>query len=118
MNDSNTVSRLARLRASGAAGVRRFGRHWRSLPDPVRAAIVLVGAALLFLGGAIMLVLPGPGLLAIALAVGLLATEFAWARRILERARTRLRKLRGAGPADHGPDGGSEGDGLGKRPGR
>ena len=36
-------------------------------------------------GGTVLLVLPGPGWLTILLGLALLAAEFAWARRLLER---------------------------------
>lgn len=45
----------------------------------------VVGGFLLLALGVIMLVTPGPGWLAIAGGIGLLATEFVWARRIRER---------------------------------
>jgi len=45
---------------------------------------VVGGFALLVLG-VVMLVTPGPGWLAIAGGIGLLATEFEWARRLLDR---------------------------------
>ena len=38
------------------------------------------------LAGLAMLALPGPGLLVIAAGLGVLALEFAWAERLLERA--------------------------------
>jgi len=43
-------------------------------------------AILVVLGGILMLVLPGPGLLVIVLGLAMLALEFAWAERMLERA--------------------------------
>lgn len=42
-----------------------------------------------------MLVLPGPGLVAIAGGLAVLAVEFAWARRLLHRARERADALVG-----------------------
>jgi uncharacterized protein (TIGR02611 family) len=45
----------------------------------------VVGGFLLLALGIVMLVTPGPGWLAIAGGIGLLATEFMWARRIRER---------------------------------
>ena len=39
----------------------------------------------LLVAGILMLVLPGPGLLVILIGLALLATEFAWARRVLDR---------------------------------
>lgn len=44
--------------------------------------VVLIGLALL--------VLPGPGLLVIAVGLGMLALEFAWAERVLERTLDRM----------------------------
>jgi uncharacterized protein (TIGR02611 family) len=40
---------------------------------------------LLLIAGIAMLALPGPGWLTIAAGLALLATEFAWARRLLDR---------------------------------
>ena len=56
-----------------------------------RKIIVLaVGSTLLLLGAA-MIVLPGPALLVIPLGLGVLATEFVWARRLLRRLRDEVR---------------------------
>ena len=53
------------------------GRRW-----------VTIGAGFaLLIAGAFMLVLPGPGIVTIILGLALLAREFKWARRLLERAR-------------------------------
>lgn len=48
-----------------------------------RLLIALVGGALVALG-LVMLVLPGPGILVVALGFAVLATEFAWAHHALE----------------------------------
>jgi uncharacterized protein (TIGR02611 family) len=59
----------------------------------------VVGGFLLLLVGIIMLVTPGPGILAIAGGVALLSTEFEWARRIrdrVERAAAEWRAKRAA----------------------
>jgi membrane-bound ClpP family serine protease len=53
-----------------------------------RGAITVVGVALLVLGAA-LLVLPGPGFLVIAAGFGVLATEYEWARRWLDRTKDR-----------------------------
>ncbi|MGB7750164.1 MAG: PGPGW domain-containing protein, partial [Candidatus Acidiferrales bacterium] len=45
---------------------------------------VLVGFTLLALG-IVMIATPGPGWLTIMLALGILAAEFVWARRLLDR---------------------------------
>jgi uncharacterized protein (TIGR02611 family) len=54
---------------------------------PVRAVVVKVGVTVLgplvVLAGVAMLVLPGPGLVVMALGAALLALEYDWARRAL-----------------------------------
>jgi uncharacterized protein (TIGR02611 family) len=54
---------------------------------PVRAAVVKVGVSVLgplvVLVGVAMLVLPGPGLVVMALGTALLALEYDWARRVV-----------------------------------
>jgi uncharacterized protein (TIGR02611 family) len=47
--------------------------------------VVAVFGFLVVLAGLAMLVLPGPGLLVIAIGLGILALEFVWAERLLER---------------------------------
>jgi uncharacterized protein (TIGR02611 family) len=49
-------------------------------------AITVVGAAFVLIGLA-MLVLPGPGILIVALGFAILATEYAWAAAALERTK-------------------------------
>ena len=53
---------------------------------------IIVGFALLPLG-ILMLALPGPGWLTIALALAILAGEFVWARNLLDRLKTAAAKL-------------------------
>ena len=67
---------------------------------PVRAVVVKVlvtiGGPLIIAAGVAMLVLPGPGLVVIALGFALLALEYAWARHalgLLGRGLSRLRAL-------------------------
>ena len=54
---------------------------------------VLLGFTLLALG-IVMLVTPGPGWLMIALALGVLAAEFVWAQRLLDRMKEQGLRLR------------------------
>ena len=56
-----------------------------------RIAVTVVGTVLL-LAGAVMIVTPGPGLVVIILGLVVLATEYAWARRALEKARDRAKR--------------------------
>ncbi len=59
----------------------------------VRRAFILVAGSTLLLIGALMLVLPGPGILVIILGLTVLATEYLWARAWLARARNTAREL-------------------------
>jgi hypothetical protein len=52
-----------------------------------RIAISVLGAALV-LGGLAMLVLPGPGILVVALGFAVLGTEYAWAAAAFERTKS------------------------------
>lgn len=59
-----------------------------------RIAVTVVGFALVVVG-LVMLVLPGPGLLAIVAGLAVLATEYAWARRALDEAKRRTGDVAG-----------------------
>ena len=74
-------------------GVRERRERHRERGRTVRAAVILGGFAVV-LAGLAMLVLPGPGLLVIAVGLGVLALEFAWAERLLERT---VEKMSAAG---------------------
>jgi Putative transmembrane protein (PGPGW) len=58
-----------------------------------RGGVFVVGTALL-LAGAVMLVLPGPGIAAMLLGLVVLSAEFQWAKRMLAWARERFTDLR------------------------
>lgn len=53
--------------------------------DQVRRAFRIVSGFTLLLAGVIMLVTPGPGWVTILLGLSLLAAEFVWARRLMNR---------------------------------
>lgn len=59
-----------------------------------RMVATTVTGAVLLVAGLVMLVTPGPGLLAVAAGLAVLAREFAWARRLLDRVRVRLTQPR------------------------
>jgi Putative transmembrane protein (PGPGW) len=65
----------------------------KSLQQARRFLTILFGFTLLVLG-VLMLVLPGPGLVTIALALGILAAEYVWARRLLDRLKQQGDRLR------------------------
>jgi len=64
------------------------------MPPAVRRIAVGVAGAATVAAGLALLVLPGPGLLVIALGLAILALEFAWARRLLLKVRARLQSVR------------------------
>jgi tellurite resistance protein TerC len=57
-----------------------------SLPQLRKIVVAIVGMSVLIVGVA-LLVLPGPAFIVIPLGLGILATEFVWARRLLKRAK-------------------------------
>jgi uncharacterized protein (TIGR02611 family) len=61
---------------------------------PVRRVARMIGGWTLLAVGAALLVLPGPGLLVIAAGLALLATEYAWAARLLAKVKERLVALK------------------------
>jgi uncharacterized protein (TIGR02611 family) len=60
-----------------------------------RIVVLVIGLALVA-GGVALLVLPGPGLLVIIAGLAVLATEFAWAETMLDRAKEQAAKAGGA----------------------
>ncbi|MEX0654730.1 MAG: PGPGW domain-containing protein [Phycisphaeraceae bacterium] len=68
---------------------------------PRRFFIGLAGATVVLTGLA-LLVLPGPGWLTVFAGLGILATEFAFARRLMDRTRNAAcRTARAVGVSDH-----------------
>jgi uncharacterized protein (TIGR02611 family) len=53
--------------------------------EQVRRIFRVVAGFTLLLAGVVMLVTPGPGWVVILLGLGLLAAEFVWARRLMDR---------------------------------
>ena len=66
---------------------------FKSLQQLKRLLRVLMGFTLL-LFGVLLLVGPGPGWLVILLGLGLLAAEFVWARRLLDRMKEQAVRVR------------------------
>ena len=63
----------------------------RSLKQLKRLVVAVIGITILVIGIA-MIVLPGPAIVIIPVGLGILATEFAWARRLLLIARERIQR--------------------------
>ena len=70
---------------------RYFGRLFKrlgldSVPRVKRVIVAVIGATVLLLGVALIF-LPGPAIVVIPAGLAILATEFAWAKRWLDRAK-------------------------------
>ncbi|MHB8878779.1 MAG: PGPGW domain-containing protein [Myxococcaceae bacterium] len=59
-------------------------RNW---PRAARRILIAVAGSLVLSAGMAMVVLPGPAMLVIPAGLAILATEFPWARRLLDRAK-------------------------------
>jgi uncharacterized protein (TIGR02611 family) len=64
--------------------------------EQVRRVFLVIAGFTLLLAGVVMLVTPGPGMLVIFLGLGLLAAEFVWARRLMERMKREGLRLKEA----------------------
>jgi len=62
--------------------------------EQVRRLSRIVGGFTLLLIGVVMIVTPGPGWLVILLGLGLLAAEFVWARRLMDRIKRESDRVR------------------------
>jgi len=58
-----------------------------------RMAILLIGTTVVLVG-IVMIVTPGPAVVVVPIGLGILAIEFAWARRLLHQVRDRAMSLR------------------------
>jgi uncharacterized protein (TIGR02611 family) len=72
-------------------GLRERRERHRERSRIVRVAVVLAGFVVV-LAGLAMIPLPGPGLLVVAVGLAVLALEFVWAERLLERTVDRMTK--------------------------
>ena len=59
-----------------------------------RLIIAVIGFTVLLIG-IVMIVLPGPAFIVIPLGLGILASEFIWARRLLNRVKTSASSVKG-----------------------
>jgi Putative transmembrane protein (PGPGW) len=75
-----------------------FSRLWaafKAVAAPLRKLIIaLIGGTVLLIGVA-LIVFPGPAFIVIPIGLAILATEFAWAKRAVARARAMVAKARG-----------------------
>jgi hypothetical protein len=83
-----------RLRGVGlSVGIGRKSLTW-SLSWARRIVVAIIGFTVLLFGIA-LIVLPGPAFIVIPLGLAILATEFVWARSLLQRARATLVRTKG-----------------------
>jgi uncharacterized protein (TIGR02611 family) len=75
--------------------------HWHSLRElltfifrSAKRVVVLVLGVALVAAGLAMLVLPGPGIVVVILGLAVLATEFVWAERMLDVAKTQATRAK------------------------
>ena len=67
----------------------------RTVAQVRRVLLIVVGFTLLLLG-VVMIFTPGPGTPVILMGLGLLAAEFVWARRLMERIKREGTRLKDA----------------------
>lgn len=67
---------------------------FKTVREVKRLIIAIIGFTVLGIGLA-MIVLPGPAFIVIPVGLGILATEFFWARSLLNKVKTKLQKSRG-----------------------
>lgn len=98
----------------GGTPRRKKGFVFRTYRQAKKVVILVIGASVVMIGAA-LLVLPGPGVLTIALGLAILATEFVWARRLLRRmkreAADMARRVSGAMRSDDSDEHSSENSG-------
>lgn len=58
-----------------------------------RLIVIVIGFTVLLIGLA-LIVLPGPAFVVIPIGLGILATEFAWARKLLHRVKNKVANMR------------------------
>ena len=64
--------------------------------EQVRRIFLIIAGFTLLLAGVIMLVTPGPGMVVIFFGLSLLAAEFVWARRLMNRIKREGQRVRHA----------------------
>jgi len=65
----------------------------RTLGQAKRLIVIVIGFTVLVAGVA-MIVLPGPAVVVIPVGLTILATEFIWARKFLDKVKERMQRMR------------------------
>jgi tellurite resistance protein TerC len=66
----------------------------KSIKQAKRLIIAVIGFTVLLIGIA-MIVLPGPAIVVIPIGLAILATEYVWARRLLDRVKSSTSSVKG-----------------------
>ncbi len=66
----------------------------KTIKQAKRLIIAVIGFTILLIGIA-MIVLPGPAIVVIPIGLGILASEFIWARRLLDRVKSSASSVKG-----------------------
>lgn len=75
-----------------------FWAAFKAMGAPLRKFIIaLIGGTILLIGIA-LIVLPGPAFIVIPVGLAILATEFAWARRVVAKTKAMVARGRGRNP--------------------
>jgi cation:H+ antiporter len=93
------------LEAAAVEAELETGRR-EETPEEVRRSLrrrvaSMIGGTFLIIAGIVMLVIPGPGLLAIVIGLGLIAPDVPFAARLLERLKERLPQDADGGIPNH-----------------
>jgi len=67
---------------------------WLTTLERVKRVATIVGGFTVLAVGVALLVLPGPGILVIAVGLAILSAEFVWARRLLARVKAQAEAAR------------------------
>jgi uncharacterized protein (TIGR02611 family) len=65
----------------------------KTLKQIKRLVVAVIGFTVLFIG-LLMIILPGPAFIVIPVGLGILATEFIWAKNLLEKVKANLSRLK------------------------
>jgi uncharacterized membrane protein len=68
-----------------------------AMPRVRRLIVAVIGTTILLFGVA-LIVLPGPAFIVIPIGLAMLASEFAWARRLIRRGRVLVEKAKRSSP--------------------
>ena len=85
---------LERVEDAAIEAEQETGRHEETREDAQRGLLkrigIIVGGSVVLVIGLLLLALPGPGLVVVALGLGILASEVPFASRVLEKVKKRL----------------------------